>query len=259
MKNNESTAMTVADITDITPSGFVNADALALLQDVMAEDAAGLEFQLDRIKFAAGGTTILEIPGDGDEPEMVKSLSCVILFNHPAYAYYTNKYQGGNNPPDCGSFDGVSGIGNPGGPCQTCPFNKFGSGEGKAKACKNRRMLYVLREGEVFPLMLNLPTGSLKEFTNYVKHQAAKGRRLNQVVTKISIRRATSGEGMDFSQAQFAFERMLTAEERAVIAQMTEQVKSYSGHLGTAALVADEDNPFVHVDPETGEIIENET
>ena len=44
-----------------------------------------------------------------------------------------------------------------------------------------------------------------------------------------------------------------------MIAQMTEQVKSYSGHLGTAALVADEDNPFVHVDPETGEIIENET
>jgi len=169
------------------------------------------------------------------------------------------KFQGENNPPDCGIFDGVSGIGNPGGPCQTCPFNKFGSGEGKAKACKNRRMLYVLREGEVFPLMLNLPTGSLKEFTNYVKHQAAKGRRLNQVVTKISIRRATSGEGMDFSQAQFAFERMLTAEERAVIAQMTEQVKSYSGHLGTAALVADEDNPFVHVDPETGEIIENDT
>ena len=79
MKNNESTAMTVADTTDITPSGFVNADALALLQDVMAEDAAGLEFQLDRIKFAAGGTTILEIPGDGDEPEMVKSLSCVSL------------------------------------------------------------------------------------------------------------------------------------------------------------------------------------
>ena len=85
MKNNESTAMTVAEATS-NNMGFVNADALALLQDVMAEDAAGLEFQLDRIKFAAGGTTILEIPGDGDEPEMVKSLSCVILYNHPAFA-----------------------------------------------------------------------------------------------------------------------------------------------------------------------------
>ena len=259
MKNNESTAMTVAETTDITTSGFVNAEALALLQDVMAEDAAGLEFQPDRIRFAAGGTTILEIPGDGGEPEMVKSLSCVILYNHPAYAYYASKYQGGNNPPDRGSFDGICGIGNPGGDCKSCPFNKFGSGEGKAKACKNRRILYILREGEIFPLTLNLPTGSLKEFTNYVKHMAAKGRRLNQLVTKISICRATSGEGMDFSQAQFEFERMLTAEERAVIAQMTEQVKSYSGHLGMSALVADEDNPFVHVDPETGEIIEDET
>ena len=259
MKNNESTAMTVAETTDITTSGFVNADALALLQDVMAEDAAGLEFQLDRIKFAAGGTTILEIPGDGDEPEMVKSLSCVILYNHPAFAYYINKYQGGNNPPDCGSFDGITGIGNPGGICKTCPFNQFGSGEGKAKACKNRRLLYILREGEIFPVTLNLPTGSLNEFTNYVKRLAARGRRIHQVVTKISIRRATSKDGMDFSQAQFAFERMLTADERAVIAQMTEQVKEYSSHLGTVALVADEDNPFVHVDLETGEIIENDT
>ena len=255
MKNNESTAMTVAEATR-NNMGFVNADALALLQDVMAEDAAGLEFQLDRIKFAAGGTTILEIPGDGDEPEMVKSLSCVILYNHPAFAYYMNKYQGGNNPPDCGSFDGITGIGNPGGSCKNCPFNQFGSGEGKAKACKNRRLLYILREGEIFPVTLNLPTGSLKEFTNYVKHQAAKGRRLNQVVTKISIRKANSKAGIDFSQAQFSMERMLTGEERAVIEQMTEMVKGYAMNLGTAALVTDEDNPFTNVDPETGEIVE---
>ena len=50
MKNNESTAMTVAEATN-NNMGFVNADALALLQDVMAEDAAGLEFQLGRIRF----------------------------------------------------------------------------------------------------------------------------------------------------------------------------------------------------------------
>lgn len=106
-------------------------------------------------------------------------------------------------------------------------------------------------------MMLNLPTGSLKEFTNYMKRLLTKGRRINQVVTKISIRRASSKSGIDFSQAQFSMERMLTGEERAVIEQMTEMVKGYSANLGTAALVADEDeNPFANVDPETGEIIE---
>lgn len=255
MKNN-STEMTVAGANETTSVGYANADGLALLQEVMAEDCAGLDFQFDRIKFAAGGTTILELPGDGDDPEMVKNLSCVILYNHPAYAYYTDKYQGGNNPPDCGSFDGLCGIGTPGGSCKACPYNQFGSGEGQAKACKNRRMLYILREGEVFPMMLNLPTGSLKEFTNYMKRLLTKGRRVNQVVTKISIRKASSKSGIDFSQAQFSFERMLTAQEREVMAQMTDRVKEYVSHLGTQALVADEDNPFANVDPETGEVIE---
>ena len=50
---------------------------------------------------------------------------------------------GGSNPPDCGSFDGITGTGTPGGICKNCPFNQFGSGEGKSKACKNRRMLYL--------------------------------------------------------------------------------------------------------------------
>lgn len=188
--------------------------------------------------------------------DYINLISCVILYNHPAFAYYTDKYQGGNNPPDCGSFDGVTGLGNPGGNCKTCPYNQYGSGEGQAKACKNRRMLYILREGEVFPMMLNLPTGSLREFTNYMKRLLTKGRRINQVVTKISIRKANSKAGIDFSQAQFSMERMLTGEERQVIEQMTEMVKGYAMNLGTAALVTDEDNPFTNVDPETGEIVE---
>ena len=69
-KNNE---LTVAQNTDIT-GGYANTNGLALMNEIMAEDCQGLDFQLDRIKFAAGGTTILELPGDGDEPEMVKTL-----------------------------------------------------------------------------------------------------------------------------------------------------------------------------------------
>lgn len=256
MSKNTETMMVPADQNTEITAGYANTDGLSLMREIMQEDCVGLDFTPDKIKFAAGGGTILEIPGDGDEPEMAKSISCVILYNHPAYAYYTDKYQGGNNPPDCGSFDAEHGVGTPGGNCKTCPFNQYGSGEGGAKACKNRRMLYILREGEVFPMMLNLPTGSLKEFTNYVKRLLTKGRRINQVVTKISLRKATSASGIAFSQAVFSMERMLTGEERAVIEQMTEIVKGYSVNLGTAALVAEEDTPFANVDPETGEILE---
>ena len=115
---------------------------------------------------------------------MVKDITGVILYNHPAYAYYASAFAGGHAAPDCSSIDGVTGVGMPGGDCRTCPYNKFGSGDGQSKLCKNKRMLYILREGELFPVALSLPTGSLKTFTNYVKRQLTKGRKISQIVTK---------------------------------------------------------------------------
>lgn len=196
-----------------------------VLNEALADDCQGLEFSFDRVKLPAGGGTAFEIPStEGKDSEMAKDITGVIVYNHPAYAYYHDKYTGGNNPPDCGSFDGVNGIGNPGGNCQNCPYNKFGSGDGQSKLCKNKRMLYILREGELFPITISLPTGSLKSFTNYVKSQLSRGRKLNQVVTKITLKKATNASGIAFSQAAFGFVRMLSAEERAAVAGVTDDI-----------------------------------
>lgn len=246
MSEKKNTEITVND-------SFAALANMDVLNEAMADDCQGLEFSFDRVKLPAGGGTAFEIPSAvSDETEMSKGITGVIVYNHPAYAYYRDKYTGGNNPPDCGSFDGVTGIGTPGGSCQSCPYNKFGSGEGQSKMCKNKRMLYILRSGELFPITLSLPTGSLKTFTNYVKSQLSRGRKLNQVVTKITLKKATNASGIAFSQAVFAFERMLNVEERAAVAGVTESVKVYAANLTTASLVEDE----LPVDPETGEIIE---
>lgn len=245
--HNEQTALVTGGF-----AALANADAL----NNAAEDLAGLDLTFDRIKIPAGGSTAFEIPdGDSEEVNMVKEIVGVILLHHPAYAYYKDKYTGGSNPPDCGSFDGVNGTGTPGGACATCPLNQFGSGGGQSKACKNRRMLYVLMEGELFPMVLSLPTGSLKEFTKYLKRQLSKGRKLNQIVTKISLKKATNGSGIAFSQAVFSFERVLNDEERAAVAVVTDSVKAYAANLTMSALAeGNEDVPFV--DAETGEVIE---
>lgn len=244
-QNNENTALETIGYAGVTSLGF--------LEDGM-DDCQGLEFSFDRIKIPAGGSTAFEVPGESEEDvEMVKEITGVILYNHPAFSYYTEKYTGGNNPPECGSFDGVTGHGNPGGSCSSCPYNQFGSGDGQSKACKNRRMLYILQEGELFPQMLSLPTGSLKEFTKYVKRQLSKGRRLNQIVTKISLKKATSSSGIAFSQAVFTFDRNLNDAEKAAVAGLTDQVKSYAANYNAAALVGGDDVPFV--DAETGEVV----
>ena len=225
------------------------------MNENMAEELEGLEGGFDRIKIPAGGATMFELPGDeADEPEMVKEFSAVILYHHPVLQYYREKYTGGSNPPDCGSFDGITGEGNPGGACAKCPLNQFGSGENNAKACKNRRRIFLLREGELFPLILSLPTGSMKEFSRYIKRLLSKGKKSNMVVTRFSLRKATNSSGIAYSQAQFAVDRSLTAEEQILLNKLTEQVKAYSRRVGFDEEETAESAPLV--DPETGEVVE---
>ncbi len=239
--------------TDLIASEGFALNSREVLDEAMVDDCQGLEFSFDRIKLPAGGGTAFEIPSsESDETEMVKDITGVIVFNHPSYAYYSDKYSGGSNPPECGSFDGIKGIGTPGGSCQNCPYNRFGSGDGQSKLCKNKRMLYILREGELFPITMSLPTGSLKTFTNYVKKQLSRGRKLGQVVTKITLKKATNASGIAFSQAVFSFERMLTPDERKAVASVTETVKAYAANLTPASYVDDD----IAYDPETGEVIE---
>lgn len=224
---------------------------------MMSEELDGLDAGFERIKIPSAGSTVFEMPAEDGEGEAVKEFSAVILYHHPLYAFYKSKYTGGNNPPDCGSFDGVMGDGDPGGLCKNCPNNKFGSGENGSKACKNRRRIFVLREGEIFPLLLSLPTGSLKEFTKFVKRLLSKGRKTNSVVTRFSLRKATNAGGLAYSQAQFSIDRPLDEKEHALLDRMSEQVKAYSKQVSydyDNGLDIDPDD--VVVDPDSGEIVE---
>lgn len=245
MKNNN-------ELTTVNNSGFLALKDFGF-SDAFSQEMEGLSASFERIKIPAGGVTMFELPSDNpDEPETVKEFSAVILFHHPLYAYYKDKYTGGSNPPDCGSFDGLLGTGNPGGECAKCPYNQFGSGENGSKACKNRRRIYLLIEGEVFPVILSLPTGSLKEFSRYLMRQLSKGNKSNSIVTRFSLKRTTNTSGIAFSQAQFAFERKLTEEEYALVSAMSEQVKTLQNYVGHDV----DDSSPPNIDVNTGEVIE---
>lgn len=133
--------------------------------------------------------------GNPDEPDMIKEFSAVILYHHPMYVFYSSKFNGSNNPPDCLSIDGITGAGVPGGKCINCPKNKFGSGENGSKACKNKHQMYLLREGEIFPVILSLLTSSNKEFSRYIKRLLSKGKKSDSVVTKFSLKKGCKQGG----------------------------------------------------------------
>lgn len=224
------------------------------LAEAMASEMNGMDVSFDRVTIPAAGGTTFELPGElPGETDAAKEFTGVILYHHPLFAYYRERFTGGNNAPDCGSYDGVTGVGTPGGSCAKCPLAQFGSGENNGKACKSRRRVFLLREGELFPMILSLPTGSLREFSRYIKRLLSKGRKSNTVVTRFSLKKATNSSGIAYSQAAFGVDRVLSEEEQRLIQTLTEQVKAYSSTVG---FDAEEPDPAISVDPETGEVVE---
>lgn len=221
------------------------------LAEVMSTEMAGLELTFDRISVPAAGGQVFEVPGEmPGETDMVKDFSGVILFHHPMFGYYREKYTGGKNAPDCSSYDGITGVGNPGGACIHCPLKEFGSGENGGKACKDKRRVYILRQGELIPVILTLPATSIRNLTVYLKQILAKGIKPAGVVTKFSLQKATSSGGVAYSQVHFSVERFLSAEERAYIDLMAEQIKAF------ATRVEYDEEPALVVDPATGEVFD---
>lgn len=199
------------------------------LENNLSNELAGLDSGFDRIKIPAGGSLNFEIPNleNSDEPTFTKEFSAVILYHHPLFTYYENKYNGSSNPPDCCSFDGVIGTGTPGGKCRYCKLNAFGSGENGSKACKNKHRLYLLRENEIFPDVLILPASSIQELSKYIKRLLSLGKRSDSVVTKLFLKKAVNKTGISFSKVHFSLQRCLEQDEKDRLQPFIEEIKSH--------------------------------
>lgn len=201
------------------------------LAEAVAEEMDGLgSIPFDRVKIPSGGGLAFELPGEDEEDaESATELIGVILDHNPVNSYWVNKFTGGNEQPDCSSFDGKQGVVRETGEirsCETCPYNKFGS-DNAGKACKNIHRVFMLREGSPVPLILSLPPTSLRYMRNYIaKRVLLKGYRCWQVLTKITLKKEKSKDGITYSRAAFTFLDALTQEQAQQAAAMRDMVKS---------------------------------
>ena len=240
--------MSKNELTVNANQGYMNLANFNINSEFL-EELSGLDNEFERIKIPAGGGVMFESPsGNPDEPDIIKEFSAVILYHHPMYVFYSSRFNGSNNPPDCLSVDGIAGVGIPGGKCINCPKNKFGSGENGSKACKNKHQMYLLREGEIFPVILSLPTSSNKEFSRYIKRLLSRGKKSDSVVTKFSLKKAVNKTGISYPQVQFSVARELENTEIELIKNYSGQVKSYAQNKSN----------LQKIDMTTGEIIDSE-
>lgn len=200
--------------------------------DELSEDMDGVTLRLPRAKIPSGGMLQFEVTGDNpDEPDYEKSLEGVLMYAHCANVYWPEGSEyNDDTPPLCQSVDGKTGFGAPGGMCHDCMLNQFGSdSKGNGKACKNMRVVYLLRSGESLPIQLSLPPTSLRGYNDYVSAAFLNRRRgICSGITQITLKKTSSG-GHDYSVAVFKKLRDFSGEElaaaRAISAGFRMQIK----------------------------------
>ncbi len=174
-----------------------------------------LSLQLfDTVKSPSGGSTVFTVPGiSGDEIE--KSISGIILDYTTPRAYWDTTDPVEGTPPVCYSSDSL--VSFDGKACSHCPFNDFGSkdGETNAKACKESVALFMLRPGNIMPIIVRIPVSSKRIFQRYLTRLIGKMMPVSGVVTKITLEKTTNKTGQPYSVYNFEAVDILPAEEAA--------------------------------------------
>lgn len=217
------TQPTTPDLAFVLPAMVESCDFTA---EELAEDMDGLSMSFTRIKIPSGGGKFFEIPTDDpDNPESATTLEGVILHHHAHCAYWPESSDDEDNKPLCSSFDGKVGIGDPGGACATCQLNTYGTAaKGAGKACKNMRVIYLLRSGEYLPIQINLPPTSIKPFKDfYSKAFALRRRAPYGSIVRIGLKQENNGKE-DYSVATFRRVADFSGEK-------LQQVKAYASNF----------------------------
>lgn len=205
----------LALVENASPSGYLalNDSTMELIRENLPDQS--LNYQLfDVVKSPSGGSTVFTVPGlSGDEAE--KELTGIILGYTTPRAYWDTPDPVEGTPPSCFSHNSL--VSESGKVCAHCPFNDYGSKDGEtgAKACKESVLLFLLRPGNVLPLLVRVPVTSKGLFLRYTARLTSTLTPLNGVVTRISLKKATSRGGKPY--ALFCFEAVcvLGAEEAA--------------------------------------------
>lgn len=218
------------------------------MKDMIAEELDGLgNIPFDTVKIPSGGALAFEVPGDGEEPDMVKEIVGVVVDNHSVNALWMNDFTGERQSPDCSSFDGRVGTSLTGDVryCDDCPFNQFGSGkDGIGKKCKNMRRVYILRSGDLLPILLQLPPSSLTAWKDYVaKRLVIKGKRPWQVLTKVTLKKEKSAGGIAYSQAVFTKVADLGKAEIEALKPVVDSIKALTRSETMQTVIEESDAP----------------
>lgn len=212
-----------------------SAAALEAMQTNLAGEK--IEFSdLPRAKNPSGGSTLFDL---GENEDLQKSLVGIILYHQCVRVFWQDDDASGT-PPDCFCGDTRSNQGRgirwdgdtlpginketgeviPPHDCTKCPLNEFGSAANqKGKACKESRLIALLRPGKVLPTIVRITPANLKKMKQYLVGLAGDGIRMHDVVTEIKLVKAKNSAGKEYAEQTVFKHTDLTEEEKVDAAE----------------------------------------
>lgn len=196
---------------------------------------------LDKVKVPAGGSLTWEVPSLEGDTEPHKELIGVIVGIQNIRTYYATKFDGGNEPPDCFSRDGL--VGEPssdsvegyGGRCSECPKAQWGSGENGGQACAQRKLVLHLMSDAMLPIVVTVPPSSLKELDRYLLRLTSKRTPFYKVVSSLKLSKEKSKGGIEYARIAPAFIRMLDEDEAEAANNMFHSLHAVFGQVAEDA------------------------
>lgn len=240
---------------ELVTTNYQVAPITELSQDDLADI---LNIRYDRVRFPGAGGLAFEIPtGDPDNPDTAREIEGVIIHSHATSAVWFSSSPDGSEP-DLRSDDGITqavtpeviektktlNLPAPHADLATDPYHQWGSGplvgrSPRGKAATEKRRLYIVRSGEILPIILDLPAMSIAPFTDYrLKRVVMKQLNLAGVVTRIGLERAKSGNGEHFSRAVFTLAGVLDPTAAAQMVASGEALKQHLNRIPVEPVVA---------------------
>ena len=229
--------------------------ALAVIEDTSAFLPSAEELQeiteelrgvltrsmLGTIQIANGGACCFKVkePGADEATPGVQAIEGMILAFHPTNVLWGSEYgkreQG--EMPICRSMDGICGTITETGEirqCDSCPHNKFVE---HRKECTNKMQLYIMREGDLVPMIFSLPPTGLKYFNKYlVRCRLTERVPMFSVVTRITLRNE-QGQSGEYSVPVFEPVGKLPKDEAK---RISDYVKSFAQVVQNSGIQADD-------------------
>lgn len=234
------------ELVTVTEENYPVLAGEAKVAEMIRANMAGeevTEADLLRIKVPSGGATIWQV---GDEA--CKELTGVLVHITRRRAYWPNRDQTGV-PPDCSSVDCITGIGEPGGICRMCLNNQFGTAvkqngsPGRGKACKEKKLLFLLREGRLLPDVVAVPGASLKAMRQW---QLQLPRPYCGVVTRLTLNKAKSADGDEYAEVVPAMIAELSGDVATKLTEYASELASVFASVGIES-ESDHDSDSIEV------------